>query len=125
MKNLYIIIVIVFSALQTTGQQIISVTPNLVRSNSQVTVLVTTTGVFLQPTASVDFGAGITVKSTEVLQNQSVRAQIEIAAGVATGMRTIQLINSGTTLTYNFFEVAASGAGVTAFIEVIPVQKVY
>ncbi len=125
MKNLYITIVLLFSVLQTAGQQIISVTPNQVSLNREATVLVTTTGVFLQPTASIDFGAGITVKNKEVLQNKSIRAQIEVSAGVATGTRTITLINDGTTLTYDFFEVVAPGAGVTAFIEVIPVQKIY
>lgn len=126
MKKIYLFAAFIFSGFVASAQQIISVAPNSVSPGTQPTVLITTTGIYLsQSTTTVDFGPGITVTNTEVIQGQMVRAQLDVNQAAATGTRKITLKADQQTLEYNNFEVATLGGNVTAIIEVIPVQKIY
>lgn len=125
MKKLYFLLTVVFFSLSASGQQIISVAPNTVNTGTQNTVLISTTGVFLSPSSTVNFGAGIVVKNTEVMQGQMLRATIDVDASATTGTRTITLTSDGKQLTYDDFNVVDMGSMVTASIEVVPVQKIY
>jgi hypothetical protein len=99
---------------QPTGPSVISVTPTgAVVGNAGATVEITGTG--FAAGSTVDFGAGVTVKATNVVSPTRIVATVDIAPGASTGARDVVVTTAGGKATCTrCFTVAATPGEIPA-----------
>jgi hypothetical protein len=127
MKNFYLLLVASIAFYNVSkAQQIVSVAPGSGVPGTEIIVNIGVSGINLQQgNVQLDFGNGISVFSTQVVNPQILSARIIIAPNASEGFRDINLsVGANRYAAPAAFEVSKAGNFVLQ-LEVIPMQSLY
>ena len=127
MKNFYLLLVASIAFYNgSKAQQIVSVAPGSGVPGTEIIVNIGVSGINLQQGAfQLDFGNGITILTTQIINPQILSARIIIAPNALEGFRDVTLLaGSNRYVSPAAFEVTKAGNFVLQ-LEVIPMQSLY